>query len=170
MPDPSHISDLQHNSQQHQILNPLSKARDLTCILVDTSWVLNPLSDSRNFLLLISINYLFKRRNCDIWSLDYSPWSLDQRFISALGHTSHEWGCWSFLNLKERNSLCSPGITKKHVVKACQLETTIFSDVTIFICTLQFLVSEAVNGIFILLVIHIILIFALIYENEGFDS
>ena len=30
MPDPSHICDLHHSSQQHQILNPLSKARDLT--------------------------------------------------------------------------------------------------------------------------------------------
>ena len=30
---------LHHSSQQHWILNPLSKARDWTCILLDTSWV-----------------------------------------------------------------------------------------------------------------------------------
>ena len=29
-PDPSHICDLQHSSQQHQILNLLSNARDQT--------------------------------------------------------------------------------------------------------------------------------------------
>ena len=28
---------------EHQILNPLSKARDLTQVLMDTSWVLNSL-------------------------------------------------------------------------------------------------------------------------------
>ena len=43
-PDPSCICDLHHSSLQHQILNPLSKARDQICILKDTSWVLNLLS------------------------------------------------------------------------------------------------------------------------------
>ena len=35
--DLSHICDLHHSSQQCQILNPLSKARDPTHILMDTS-------------------------------------------------------------------------------------------------------------------------------------
>ena len=35
--DPSIICDLYHSSRQHWILNSLSRARDLTCILVDTS-------------------------------------------------------------------------------------------------------------------------------------
>ena len=39
MPDPSHAFNLHHSSQQHQILNPLNKARDWTCVLIDTSWV-----------------------------------------------------------------------------------------------------------------------------------
>ena len=39
MQDPSYIWDLHHSSRQHWILNPLSKARDQTCILTDTSWV-----------------------------------------------------------------------------------------------------------------------------------
>ena len=35
--DPSHICDLHHSSQQHQTADPLSKARDQTHILMDTS-------------------------------------------------------------------------------------------------------------------------------------
>ena len=33
--DPSRICDLQHSSWQRQILNPLSRVRDPTCILMD---------------------------------------------------------------------------------------------------------------------------------------
>ena len=39
MPDPKHICDLDHSSQQRQILNPLSQAEDRTHILTDTSRV-----------------------------------------------------------------------------------------------------------------------------------
>ena len=35
--DPGRISDLNHSSQQRQISDPLSKARDLIGILMDTS-------------------------------------------------------------------------------------------------------------------------------------
>ena len=38
-PDPSFICDLHHSSWQIQILNPLSEARDQTCILMDTSQI-----------------------------------------------------------------------------------------------------------------------------------
>jgi len=38
-PDLSHICELHHSSWQCWVLNPLSGARDQTCILVDTSWV-----------------------------------------------------------------------------------------------------------------------------------
>ena len=37
MRDPSHICDLHHSSWQHHVLNPLSEARDRTCILMETS-------------------------------------------------------------------------------------------------------------------------------------
>ena len=47
MLDPNHICNLLH-SWQHQILNPLGKARDGTHILMDTSQVLNSLSHSGN--------------------------------------------------------------------------------------------------------------------------
>ena len=38
-PNPSHICDLHHSSQQCQILNPLSEARDRTLILMGPSQI-----------------------------------------------------------------------------------------------------------------------------------
>ena len=37
LPDPSYVCDLHQSSWQHQIINPLSKARDQTHIIMDTS-------------------------------------------------------------------------------------------------------------------------------------
>ena len=37
--DLRHVCDLHHSSQQCCILNPLSKARDQTCVLMDTSQI-----------------------------------------------------------------------------------------------------------------------------------
>ena len=54
--DPSHICDLYHSLLQCQILNPLSEARDQTCVLLDTSWVLNSLNHSGNYLELLKVN------------------------------------------------------------------------------------------------------------------
>ena len=48
MRDLSHVCDLHHSSQQCQILNPLSEARDRTYILMDTSQVLNVLGCNGN--------------------------------------------------------------------------------------------------------------------------
>ena len=42
MPDPSHICDLHHSSQQHCIPDPLSVAGDGTLILMDTSRIRFP--------------------------------------------------------------------------------------------------------------------------------
>ena len=39
-PDLRQVSGLHHSSEQHQILNALSRARDHTHILMDTSWAL----------------------------------------------------------------------------------------------------------------------------------
>ena len=47
-PDPSLICDLHCSSPQHQILNPLSEARDQTHILMDTNQVRNLLSQNEN--------------------------------------------------------------------------------------------------------------------------
>ena len=62
---PSLICNLLHSSRQHQILNPLSKARDQTHILMDTGQVLNPVNHNGNSLFLsipIGIIYLFVRK------------------------------------------------------------------------------------------------------------
>ena len=48
MRDLSWDGNLYHSLQQHQILNPLSKARDQTRMCLDTSRVRNPLSHNRN--------------------------------------------------------------------------------------------------------------------------
>ena len=37
--DPSHVCDLRHSSWQHQILNPVSEARDRTCNLMAPSQI-----------------------------------------------------------------------------------------------------------------------------------
>ena len=64
-PDPSHIRDLHHSSQQCRILNLLSEARDRTHILMDTSRVPNPLSHNRNslFNILLKSRHFQGRRN-----------------------------------------------------------------------------------------------------------
>ena len=46
--DPSHICDPCHSLQQRGILKPLSEDGDQTCVLMDTSQVLNPLSHKGN--------------------------------------------------------------------------------------------------------------------------
>ena len=49
--DLSCICDLHCSLWQCQILNPLSEARNQTLILMNTSWVLNPLSHNGNSCL-----------------------------------------------------------------------------------------------------------------------
>ena len=65
--------DLHHSSWQCQILNPLSKARDRTLILTDTSLVVNPVSRKRNISLpfpIISYNlhktYNYVKLSCSL--------------------------------------------------------------------------------------------------------
>ena len=53
VPDPGRICKIHRNSGQHWILNPLSKARDRTYILMNTSRVLNLLSHNRNSNFII---------------------------------------------------------------------------------------------------------------------
>ena len=59
LPDLSCICDLHHSSWQHQILNPLRKARHQTYILMDTSQVHNLLSHNENSLLFYLLVLFF---------------------------------------------------------------------------------------------------------------
>ena len=59
MQDPSHICGLHCSLHQCQILNPLREVRNRTCIIMDTSWVLNSLSHSRNSNVCIFISRVF---------------------------------------------------------------------------------------------------------------
>ena len=59
--DPRCICDLHPSFWQHQILNLVSGARDQTCILMDMSWVLNPLSHNRSsifYFYFLSFDFL----------------------------------------------------------------------------------------------------------------
>ena len=47
--DPNRVYDPHQSSWQHRIPNPLSKARDGTCVLMDTSQVLNLMGHNWNF-------------------------------------------------------------------------------------------------------------------------
>ena len=63
-PDPSRVCNLHHSSQQRQILNPLSEARDQTHILTDAMFCVNLLSQWELLKilkkLLLGIVYLYK--------------------------------------------------------------------------------------------------------------
>ena len=62
-PDPSCVCDPPHSSQQRWILNPLSKAGDWTCIIIDISRVLNllnPNGNSKSFSM--SIYYFYNKK------------------------------------------------------------------------------------------------------------
>ena len=67
MPHQSCICDLHRSSWQCQILNPLSEARDQTCILTDTSRVHNLLCHKKN-----SPCYVLKNSYWEYWFLKIS--------------------------------------------------------------------------------------------------
>ena len=79
MQDPSHVCDLHHSSWQCWVLNPLSEAGDRTCILMDTSWVHNPLSHSRNSIVfvfltcILVVNTFRKRIRCSPLNKQHPP-------------------------------------------------------------------------------------------------
>ena len=65
--DPSLVCYLHHSSWQHQTTNPVNKARDQTCILMDTSQIRFPLShsrDSRYFIVFFSVKKKYGKILC----------------------------------------------------------------------------------------------------------
>jgi len=61
--DPSHICDLHHSSQQRQILNPLSKARNRTHILIDTSFEFISAVPQQELWEFLTLNKWFRSRS-----------------------------------------------------------------------------------------------------------
>jgi len=59
--DLSGICHLHHSSWQHWVLSQLGEARDGTHTLMDTSWLLNPLSHNGNSKYLLSGSPLEKK-------------------------------------------------------------------------------------------------------------
>ena len=94
MPELSHVCNLhQAHGNTEWILNPLSKARNQTCILMDTSWFLNPLSHNGNSNVpLISNNNRmpFLSQNLDTQSFLESDYILCQPW-RKIGQNSFLW-------------------------------------------------------------------------------
>ena len=59
-PDLSHICNLYHSSQQHWIFNPLSKARDQTHFLMDTSQIRFHCAKDRSSLSFLIFKEIIK--------------------------------------------------------------------------------------------------------------
>jgi len=62
--DPSRDCELHHSSQHYQILNPLRKVRDWTCILMDPTWVCYhwATTGTPKFIILITKQQLLSLR------------------------------------------------------------------------------------------------------------
>ena len=73
-PDLSHICNLCLRMWQHRIPNPLCEARDGTCILTVTSWVLNPLSHKRNAYISFSFFFSFLFLLFKVTRAAYGSW------------------------------------------------------------------------------------------------
>ena len=98
MPDPSHLCDLCHSGGNTKSFNLLSKARDRTLILMDTSQILNSLNHNRNsrkssnFIYLHAAVHLSKHELLETVLFDcilLTPflkiiWLFPCRFISGL--------------------------------------------------------------------------------------
>ena len=58
MPDPSRVCDVHHSSWECWIFNPLSKARDQTHVLLDTSWVYYRWTTMRHWCGIFRVLYI----------------------------------------------------------------------------------------------------------------
>ena len=89
--DPSRFCNLPHSSWQHQVLNPVSGARDRIHILMGISQVLNPLShDGNSKLDIFVVNMHTKICFCFTFFLVFFPLFFFFSFFyfcsSSLGH------------------------------------------------------------------------------------
>ena len=91
MPDPSRVCQLPHSSEQCQILNPLSKARDWTLVLLATSWICylwammgTPLFHNSALICHSLGRLLGSEQGQDMMPVFYSHFALRWRIVPAL--------------------------------------------------------------------------------------
>ena len=84
------VFDLHHSLWQHRILNPPIEAKDWTCIIMDTSWILlhwatrTPcLSFNLDWETLHRVKGTFSKEGCSVWA------TLSQGFMLT------SWSIWS---------------------------------------------------------------------------
>ena len=92
--DLSRVCDLHHSSWQCRILNPLSRARDQTCILMDTSWICYCWAalgtPSPHYFSCVTAFPLFLHSQSFSWSPLFRPQESLGR--SKLFYTNRKWG------------------------------------------------------------------------------
>ena len=92
IPDSSSIIDLHCSSSQRWILNPLSWARDGTCILMDTSWAVSDGPQQKLQMILSSLDYfcsLVKDLLTVCWSVYFGFYSLPLIYFFILSSVPH---------------------------------------------------------------------------------
>ena len=116
MQDPSHIWDLHHSSWQHQIPNLLSKARDRTLILMDTSWILFCCAATNSLFTFFSFSFFFffffKDNTCGIWKFLGQGLNLS---CMQLGPMPQPWQHWILYPLS------TPGIKPTSSQRQCRV-------------------------------------------------
>ena len=84
-PDPSHVCNLHHSSWQHQSLNPLGKARDQTCILMD---------HYRNSNVLLNLCHKHELLYFTSCRIQYNNFWLSRKILHFLCCVNWERACW----------------------------------------------------------------------------
>ena len=134
----SHICNLHHSTQQHWILNPLSEARDQTCVFMDTSQI--------HFCCTKMGTPGFSEFSCGLYTTPLLVWGCYQA-SSCLGPTSFPcltlahplsvfffsfsfygctWGIWKLLMayatattssaIKKKKKTCNLNFLKKNIL------------------------------------------------------
>ena len=81
--DQSRVCDPHHSSWPCWIPDPLSKARDQTCILMNTSWVLNPLSNNGNSYIWGSLFRISQSWERLLFSCSFSGFKVSKKELIA---------------------------------------------------------------------------------------
>ena len=94
-PDPSHVCDLHHSSRQRQILNPLSRARNRTHILIDTA---EPQQEPLKMVFYWT-KWMYTGDSCECHRIFFFSfvWHFWLYYLHRLQHLKYifgRWSCW----------------------------------------------------------------------------